>query len=59
MRFRTERENSMGPTVIQEREGTAPYSPGPGYGPGDLGPRLPSDHAAMSPVPEIMNEIVP
>lgn len=49
----------MGPTVIQECEVPAPYSPGPGYGPGGLDPRLPSDHAATSPMPESMNEIVP
>jgi len=49
----------MVPTVIQEREITAPYSSGPVYNPGDLGPRLPSDHAATPLMPEIMNEIVP
>jgi hypothetical protein len=59
MKFHTEREDSVGPITIQECEVTAPYSRGPGYSPGDLGSRPPSDHAATSPVPEIMHEIVP
>jgi hypothetical protein len=59
MKFHTEREDSVGPITIQECEVAAPYSRGPGYSPGHLGPRPASDHAATSSVPEIMHEIVP